>query len=64
MKARRIKAWGIQYSKKKGGLCHFDWAFNDMPALFFKRKTALIHARDRVDVVPCEIIINPSKKKS
>lgn len=55
-KIKKVKAWAILYSKKKGGLCHYDDAFNDMPSIYFHRKTALYHAQEDRDLVVPVII--------
>ena len=53
---KTVKAFAILYDKKKGGLCHYDINFNDMPSIYYKKKTALYHAGfDKKSVVKCEI---------
>ena len=55
-KVKTVKAFAILYSKTRGGLCHYDYAFNDMPSIYFKKSTALAHVgEDTKSVVPCVI---------
>jgi len=55
-KVRTIKAFAILYSKTKGGICHYDINFNDMPTIYYKKRTALYHANnDKDSIVSCTI---------